>query len=94
MNDAPQPPAPDLELTGYVNIICADWSFEEDEGKDVIEDCTQNDVGWMKVPVDDLASRTYSMLGMSGGWETCYVRPPGVELHISGRICRKSNLFV
>lgn len=80
MNDAPQPPAPDLELTGYVNIICADWSFEEDEGKDVIEGCTQNDVGWMKVPVDGLAPRTYSMLGMSGGWETCYVRPPGVAI--------------
>ncbi|MCJ1224048.1 hypothetical protein MMC12_000691 [Toensbergia leucococca] len=75
---APQPPDADLAPIGYVNIISANWTFEEDEDEDEIEGCTQNDVGWMKAPVDGLAPGFYSMLGESGGWEICYVRPPGI----------------
>lgn len=71
VNDARQPPAPDLEAIGYVNVICADWRAEEEgdevEGEEEVEGCRQMDVGWMKVAVDGLAPRTYSMLGESGG---------------------------
>ena len=80
VNDALQPPAPDFEPIGYVNIICADCALDEDESEDEIEECTQNDVGWMKVPVDGLAPRTYSMLGESGRWEICYVRQPDIAI--------------
>lgn len=82
VEDAPQPPAPDLEPVGYVNLIDADSTIDEGAGdEDGIEDSTQHDdVGWMKVAVDGLAPRTYSLLGESGGWEICYVPPPDIAV--------------
>lgn len=60
VENAPQPPAPDLSPVGYVNLIVADWTLDEDEDEDEIEGFTQrDDVGWMKVAVDGLAPRTY-----------------------------------
>lgn len=50
--NTPQRPAPDLNPVGYVNLIVADWTLDEDEDADEIEGFTQRDnVGWMKVAV-------------------------------------------
>lgn len=82
VEDGPQPPAPDLEPVAYVNLIDADSTIDEGEGdEEGIEDSTQhNDGGWMKVAVDGLAPRAYSLLGESGGWETCYVPLPDIAV--------------
>ena len=85
VQDAPQPPDPDLGNVGYVNVVDLDWEEEpvpeevgylEDEPE--IEGKRPFDVGFMRVPVDGLAPWAYSMLAESGGWQICYVRPPGI----------------
>lgn len=85
VHDAPQPPDPDLGNVGYVTVVDLDWEEEpvpeevgylEDEPE--IEGKRSFDVGFMRVPVDGLAPWAYSMLAESGGWQICYVRPPGI----------------
>lgn len=84
VTDAPQPPEPDLDSIGCVNMIEGDWTLDEDEeeddGGEEIEGCTQHNVGWIRVPVCGLAPRTYSMFGDDAGWDICYVRPPDVTV--------------
>lgn len=81
VENAPQPPAPDLKPVGYLNLIKADWTADIKDGEDGIEGSTQNDdMGWMKVAVDGLAPRGYSLLGENDGWEMCYVPPPEIAV--------------
>lgn len=45
LDDAPQLPEGDLEVIGYVNMICADRTSKEDEEEDEVEGCTKYDGG-------------------------------------------------
>ncbi|KAL9623269.1 MAG: hypothetical protein Q9160_002376 [Pyrenula sp. 1 TL-2023] len=66
---------------GYVYLIDARWKPDEDDD-DVyspIDGCTLTDVGWQKVAAGFVAPRAFNLMGEGGwGWDTYYVRPPGV----------------
>ena len=86
VRDAPQPPLPDLQGVGYVNLIAKDWDEQEakendGEGEEEVDGKRMYDVGWMKVAVEGLAPRTYQLLGHGGGpFSDLYERPPTIAM--------------
>ncbi|PMD14972.1 hypothetical protein NA56DRAFT_650547 [Hyaloscypha hepaticicola] len=90
--DAPQPPEVDLEGVGYVNFVDADWKpmtqiiselvstdDGEEEVHEPIEGCTEENVGWMKIPARFVRSHFYqAMMGYPDIWYVFYQRPPEV----------------
>ncbi|KAL4902737.1 hypothetical protein BDW74DRAFT_157486 [Aspergillus multicolor] len=73
--------------TGHVNLVLADWEPEdgledggegwyEEEVLELIDGCTQEDVGWMKVSGSGLLPCFFIYLGDPEDWHYKYVRPP------------------
>lgn len=50
----------------------------EDEGGEPIEGCRMENVGWMKVPAEDLAPTLYAIFQKPDLWDDYYTRPPAV----------------
>ncbi|KAK5114557.1 hypothetical protein LTR85_010134 [Meristemomyces frigidus] len=85
VDDAPQPPAPDLDGVAYVNLVAKDSDEQEakyDGEKDLeVDGQRMYDVGWMKMAVDGLAPRAYSLFACGGDtFSDLYERPPAVAI--------------
>lgn len=72
--------------TGFVRLVYGDWEPEanedgENEDLEPIEGCTQEDVGWMKIPYDEVQSIGAGGLAMRDmhDWDMYYARPPEVQ---------------
>ncbi len=90
--DAPQPPEVDLDGVGYVNFVDADWKpvsqirseigsthNEAEEVHESIEGCTEENVGWMRIPSRFVRADFYqAMIGYPDMWYVFYQRPPEV----------------
>ncbi|KAL2856079.1 hypothetical protein BJX68DRAFT_229992 [Aspergillus pseudodeflectus] len=78
--------------TGHVNFVYADWphdledsdedesqeEYEDDEVFEPIDECTEEDVGWMKVAATGLGPPFFFSLDGIEGWQDTYIRPPEV----------------
>jgi hypothetical protein len=68
VNKAPQPPAWDMNGTGYINLVDSMWpypkgaEYPEDEEIEDLEDDEDDEVGWMRVCVDGLQPAAYANL--------------------------------
>jgi hypothetical protein len=82
IHDAPTPPQLDTTSDGFVNLIWKDWEpYRPDRREAVeepIEDCTLNDVGWMRVAYQDVMVGMYCYLRGWNDWYREYRRPPEV----------------
>jgi hypothetical protein len=73
--------------TGFVRLVNGDWQPEvnedgdEDEELEPIEGCTQEDVGWMKIPYDEVQPIGAGGLAMCDmhDWHMYYTRPPEMQ---------------
>jgi hypothetical protein len=73
--------------TGFVRLIYGDWEPEvnkdgnEDKELEPIEGCTQEDVGWMNIPYDEVQSIGAGGLAMCDmhDWDMYYARPPEMQ---------------
>lgn len=87
VNEAPQPPAFDLDGVGYVNLVDAGWRPHEDDTEDrdrndqpfeSIEGCRAANVGWMKIASQMVGPSGYDAFTNLADWQAFYKRPPQV----------------
>jgi hypothetical protein len=81
--DAPAPPAPDPYKKGWVKLIKASWQavLPPETLQDTYEPMggvVQNDVGWMKVPYQQVMTEYYVLGRDRNSWVVNYRRPPFV----------------
>jgi len=80
--DAPAPPEPDITKKGWVKLIDPSWQPISAERNiypfEPIEGVTEKDVGWMKVPYQNVMSQHYGEGRELTWWVTNYQRPPTV----------------
>lgn len=85
--DAPQPPDDDYDGVGFVHLIKAGWKtgwtdgIPRDERFPPLEECEEEDVGWMKMASWLVGPTGYEGLMGDGAWYALYLRPPQVVLH-------------
>lgn len=64
----------------WVKFVRADWESdpEADDGShELIDDTTEEDIGWMLITSDNVTHEFYNSIGDNGqGWHTYYSRPP------------------
>ncbi|BCR84336.1 uncharacterized protein ACHE_11738A [Aspergillus chevalieri] len=89
---------PGLHSIGYVNLVKADWvpmseqpaggklcdedDYFEEEQYEPIDGCCEEDVGWMRLAVENLGAGFYdSMFCLDDMWHVFYKRPPEVVLY-------------
>lgn len=71
---------------GWVKLISKNWNpIKEDPHArpnpnvyEPIEGITEMDVGWMKIPLEDVMKDAYTGNEMLNGWRANFVRPPAV----------------
>lgn len=65
---------------GWVNLVDSMWeSMEDEEPEEPLYGCTDENVGWMRVPGWSLNHAFYDVLGsLPESWHREYVRPPGL----------------
>ena len=89
LHDAPAPPEIDVTKKGWVKLISKFWvPIEEDplarpsrhspNVYEPVEGGTERDVGWMKVPYQEVMGEYYSGEEGLNRWRTEYCRPPQV----------------
>ena len=82
--DAPAPPTIDASKKGWVKLIDASWQPMSPERErmwglyEPIEGVTEKNIGWIKVPYQDVMDGSYSELRDLNSWVTSYRRPPAV----------------
>jgi hypothetical protein len=77
--------------TGFVRLVYGEWepavnehddeyeSVYSDEELEPLEGCTLEDVGWMKVPYDEVEGIGATDMCDMHDWDTYYVRPPKMQ---------------
>jgi len=82
VHDAPSPPDPDPTKQGWVKLIDASWQPRSSErirdSFEPIEGVTEKDVGWIKVPYQNVMDECYVRCRDLNWWVTSYRRPPAV----------------
>ena len=82
VHEAPAPPALDTTKKGWVKLIDKSWYLGRSEAAsgplEPIEGVTERDVGWMKVPYQDLMTEHYTKFRSYNNWGLNYSRPPKV----------------
>lgn len=82
VHDAPAPPDLDSTKKGWVKLIDKSWYLGRSEGHsgplEPIESVTEQDVGWMKVPYQDVMTEYYTKCRSPNNWSLNYRRPPRV----------------
>ncbi|KAF2171541.1 hypothetical protein M409DRAFT_18653 [Zasmidium cellare ATCC 36951] len=75
---------------GWVHLISGEWESELDhvdpddeyDQPDLtfnpVEDCREQDVGWMKVPAEEIGFQMYSRFVNPDSWYILYERPPKI----------------
>lgn len=88
VHDAPAPPWIDVTTNGCVKLIDKSWYLGRSErmlaGADPfepIEGVTEEDVGWAKVPYQDVMTEWYTKCRSANNWGLNYRRPPVVMGH-------------
>jgi len=80
--DAPAPPEPDPTKMGWVKLIDASWQPTPSEhvrgSFEPLEGVIQKNVGWMKVPYQNVMSEYYLSCRGLNWWVSSYRRPPVV----------------
>lgn len=77
-----------MSTTGLFRLVYGDWEpkvnedANEDEEHELIERCMQEDVGWIKIPYDEVHSIGAGWLAMCGmhDWDMYYARPPEMQV--------------
>lgn len=82
VHDAPAAPELDTTKKGWVKLIDKSWYLGRSEGRsdpfEPIEGVTEEDVGWMKVPYQDVMTEWYTKCRSFNNWSLNYRRPPKV----------------
>jgi hypothetical protein len=83
VHDAPAPPALDTTKKGWVKLIDKSWYLGRSEGSSAtqfepIEGVTEQDVGWIKVPYQNLMTELYTKCRSPNNWSLNYSRPPKI----------------
>ena len=82
VHEAPAPPELDTTNKGWVKLIDKSWYLGRSEGDvdslEPIEGVTERDVGWMKVPYQDVMTEYYTRCRSLNDWNLNYRRPPGI----------------
>ena len=82
VHDAPAPPDLDTTTKGWVRLIDKSWYLGRSEGGGsggpMIEGVSERDVGWMKVPYQNVMTEWYTKCRSLNNWGLNYRRPPGV----------------
>ncbi|KAJ5213033.1 hypothetical protein N7449_000202 [Penicillium cf. viridicatum] len=79
-----------MTQTGFVRLVYGEWepeinedsneSVDSDEELEPLEGCTLEDVGWMKVPYDEVQGiGAATAVCDIHDWDTYYVRPPQMQ---------------
>ena len=81
--DASAPPALDISKKGWVKLITASWRAvlppeTLQEYFEPLEGVVQNDVGWMKIPYQQVMTQYYAEACDLNFWPISYRRPPFV----------------
>jgi len=69
---------------GWVNLVRACWKrqgppvYTEEEDRDPIEGCTEEDVGWMRMVSRMMHSKFYEAIYGFDSWYPFYQRPPEI----------------
>ncbi|KAI6814616.1 hypothetical protein KC340_g16011 [Hortaea werneckii] len=83
-------PRNDPSGEGFVNFVDARWNplgdiypEDEDERYDPIDECTEENVGWMRIATMMIDTEWYdaAINFASGGWFVYYLRPPKIVLY-------------
>ena len=79
VHEAPAPPELDTTNKGWVKLIDKSWYPGRSEGDvdalEPIEGVTERDVGWMKVPYQDVMTEWYTRCRSLNNWNLNYRRP-------------------
>jgi hypothetical protein len=81
VESAPQPPARDKDGIGYVNLINSYWRPQESSSQcdeELHEQDGNDDVGYMRVCLQGLHPRVYSLLSNADAYHVFYRPPPKV----------------
>lgn len=81
VESAPQPPARDKDGIGYVNLINSYWRPQEPSSQydeEFHEQDGNDDVGYMRVCLQELHPRVYSLLSSADAYHVFYKSPPKV----------------
>ncbi|KAK3168026.1 hypothetical protein OEA41_004472 [Lepraria neglecta] len=82
VHDAPAPPELDTTKKGWVKLIDKSWYLGRSEGKsdplEPIKGVAEEDVGWMKVPYQNVMTEYYTKCRSPNNWSLNYRRPPKV----------------
>ncbi|KAL9107641.1 MAG: hypothetical protein Q9227_007448 [Pyrenula ochraceoflavens] len=85
IHDAPAPPEIDNTKKGWVKLIDKSWYLGRSEGSrltddplEPIEGVTERDVGWMKVPYQNVMTEYYTKCRSVNNWTRSYRRPPEI----------------
>lgn len=78
-----------MTQTGFVRLVYGEWepevnedgneSVDLDEELEPLEGCTQEDVGWMKVPYDEVQGIGATAMCDMHDWDMYYARPPEMQ---------------
>ena len=80
VHNAPVPPELDTTKKGYVKLIDTSWHLGRSDGRfdhslEPIEGVTEYDVGWMKVPYQNVMTEYYTKCRSLNNWYINYRRP-------------------
>lgn len=82
VHEAPAPPDLDTTSKGWIKLIDKSWYLGRSEGDadplEPIEGVTERDVGWMKVPYQDVMTECYTQSRSLNNWSLNYRRPPKI----------------
>ncbi|KAF3401622.1 hypothetical protein F1880_009975 [Penicillium rolfsii] len=78
-----------IRRTGFVRLVYGEWepevnedgneSVDSGEEFELLEECTQKDVGWMKVPYDEVQAFGALTMRDMDDWDMYYARPPEIQ---------------
>jgi hypothetical protein len=78
-----------ITRTGFVRLVYGEWEPEvnedgnelvdSDEEFEPLEGCTREDVGWMKVPYDEIQAVGALTMRDMDDWDMYYARPPEMQ---------------
>lgn len=78
-----------ITRTGFVRLVYGEWepevnedgneSVDSDEEFEPLEGCTREDVGWMKVPYDEIQAVGALTMRDMDDWDMYYARPPEMQ---------------